>query len=259
MDEGKRTRLRKLAKLFLVKIPLALCVLGGVFILSLKLVEGYPDPLRQGFEDYLSKAYHTSATIEHLDKATFFPVLDIQISDITMHSLSNAAKIDMGMKSVILQAPFWSMFYNTGQLYALKIDKLETQAGFLLAHAINLENIEIIDREGPEQYGAFLVSSGTYNDLPLNFEAKLKKLNKGYKIDQTIPFYLKIGPMELNAQTGISGGKTMMDNATLTYNSKISVAKDYILFEDQQFTQDNPLYCMIHATDIKECSAYITE
>ncbi len=182
MSDIKKQRLKKLAKFLFIKFPIFLGIIALMMIVSLKMVERFPDPLREGFQQYLSQAYNTNATIGQLEKIAFFPKIDVRASDITMHNNANAALIDMEIKSIAIQSPFWSMIFNTGHLNRLMVEGLKANAGFILPHAIEINKLDIIDKEGPDQYGSFVVAEGSYNNQEMNFEAEIKKIKSGYKI-----------------------------------------------------------------------------
>ena len=72
-DDEKKTKKRKRLKLFLFTIPVIMMVVVGIMLVALKVVERYPIPLRQGFEQYLSNVTGTNATISELEEIKFFP------------------------------------------------------------------------------------------------------------------------------------------------------------------------------------------
>lgn len=259
MDDIKKTRLKRIARFLMVNIPIVLGVLALMMVGSLKLVERYPDPIREGFQQYLSTAYQTNATIGVLDKITFFPALDLRASNITMHNNANAAQIDMAIKSIEINAPFWSLFFKTGRIDKIKIEGLQASAGFSLPHEMKIDILEIIDKSGPEQYGSFLIASGTYNNQKMTFEAEIKKLKTGYKLNKTTPFSLSIGKAQLNAQIQKNSTSVLLNNVVYAVGNKTSTARDYILFDDKVFKEDNPLHCLLHSDDVAECKVYLKE
>ena len=182
MNNIKKQRIIKFVKFLAIKLPIIFGILALMMIASLKLVERYPDPLREGFQDYLSRAYDTNATIGRLEKISFFPMINVHATDITMHNKSNAAVIDMKIESITLRSPFWSMLLHAGRVNKLKIKGLKSNSGFIMPQSVQIDNLDIIDREGPEQYGSFIVASGLYNGQKMTFEAEIKKLKSSYKI-----------------------------------------------------------------------------
>jgi hypothetical protein len=196
MNDIKKNRLIKLAKFLAIKLPIVFAVMAIMMIVSLKLVERYPDPLREGFQQYLSAAYNTNATIGKLEKITFFPTINVHATNVTMHNKSNAAKIDMEVKSTIISAPFWSMLLHAGRIKTLQVKGLQATAGSLLPYDLEIYDLNIIDKEGPEQYGSFIVAEGSYHGQKMTFEAEIQKLKSNYKISRDTPFSLKIGDVE---------------------------------------------------------------
>lgn len=259
MTEDQKQRLKKLGKFLIIKLPLILGVLFLMIIGTLKLVERYPDPLRQGFEDYLSRTYNTNATIGKLEHIEFFPLVNVHATNITMHQKSNAAVVQMDVESFKISAPFWSLFMNSGRLYGLEIKNLKSSEGFLLPKAMHLEKLTIENRDGPEQYGAFLIGSGAYNGQKSDLEADVEKKQTGYKIPSNIPYSLQIATVNLNGQIDRKGSRTQTLNTVLSMGSKTSTAQDYEVYKDGEFVSDNPLYCVLNADNLKTCDSYIQE
>ena len=257
MSDIKKQRLRKLAKFILVKLPLVFAVLAVMVIISLKLVTRYPDPLREGFEEYLSGAYHTKATIGKLEKVSFFPNVIIHATDVTMHNKSNVAMIDLSVKSFSFQVPLSAMLLQSGRIDKLEVKGLKSSSDFILPRSFNIDEMGIIDREGPDQYGSFIIAKGKYDDQPMVFEAEVKKLKNGYKVGKNIPFSLKIGRIEINAQIEKKSQSVKLKNTVFSVGNKSSEAQNYILFESNEFNENNPLYCILKKADVNECKIYL--
>ncbi len=230
-----------------------------MMIATLKLVERYPDPLRQGFEEYLSGLYDANATIGRLEKVSFFPQINIHAEEITIHNKSNAALIKIDIQSFKVSAPFLSIFLNTGFLNNLSIQGLNAVEGAILPRSFEIKEVNIVKKEGPEQYGAFIIGGGTYDKEPMTFEAQLKEKKNGYRLEDQIPFSLKLGNAKLNAQIQSKGGNIKMLNSTLVLDNTSSNSKDYIIFENNKFNEENPLYCLLSKESQLECEKYLTE
>ncbi len=262
-DSDKPSRVKKFLKVFFVIIPIILMVFGGVMIGALKLVERYPDPLKEGFEKFLSERSHTNATIGILEKVTFFPVMEIQLRNLTLHNRDNAAIIELEAEWIEIDVPFWSVFLGTGKIYDLQVENLKAQAGLLSPKALYIEDLRIVDKAGAEesspQYGSFFVVDGTYADKKMSFEAKLDKLEKGYSIPEEIQFFLRVGSAELNASMVKGYSEVNLNNLVFSQGKKTSLARDYKLIGSKKHNEDNPLDCMLEHADGEECERYLEE
>lgn len=259
MTEDRKDRLKKIRRFLFKKLPIILVVLFLMIIATLKMVERYPGPLREGFEEYLSSSYNSNATIGRLEKVKFFPTVDIHAENITMHQQSNAAIIQMEIQSFKVKAPFWSLFFNTGHIYDLDIQNLKANEGFILPKNFSIKKLSTLKREGPDQYGAFLIAGGTYNNQPAMLEAELESTNKGYKISSTIPYSLTLSNASLNGEIEKQHDVTRTLNTVLSIQAQSSEAKDYAVFKDNKFLTDNPLYCLLNADNLKGCGIYIDQ
>lgn len=241
----------------LVKLPIILAVFVLLLIVTLKLVERYPDPLREGFEEYLSNSYKTNATIGKLETIKFFPVVDIQAENITMHQRSNVAIVQMDIESFKIKAPFWSLFFNTGHIYDLEINNLKANEDFLLPKSFVIENLKMEKRQGPNQYGAFLIAEGLYNAKIISLEAELESAKKGYKISSAIPYALSFSNASLSGEIKTERAATRSLNTVLSFENQTSDAQAFDVFKDNQFLSHNPLYCLLNTDNLKDCKKYL--
>ena len=128
-NEIKNSRRKKFIKWIFIRIPIILIILAAMMIGSLKLVERYPEPLRDGIEEFLSKNSDTNATIGVLERVKFFPNIEIYLRDVTMHNTQNAAVVNIALESAKISAPFWSMFFGGSQLNNISITNLKLKTG----------------------------------------------------------------------------------------------------------------------------------
>lgn len=260
MTEEQQKRFKKLAKFFAIKVPIVIAVLIIMMIVSLKLVERYPDPLRQGFEDYLSRTYGTTATIGQLEAVKFFPTIHVRARDITMHNKSNAAVIDISVGYIDIQAPFTSMIFGAGKIQNLEIENLSADKNFILPQALTIQNLDIVEKNGPDQYGVFLTAYGSYAQKNMTLEAELQRKRDAYKIGNSMPFSLSIGDTTLNAQLDKVGqGKVFLKNMVYDVGGQSTEAQDYLLFDNNAFRDNNPLACLVMQGDINQCQNYTKE
>ncbi len=258
MSEKKR-KFKTFAKWFLIRLPFVLIIGSILMIIALKLVERYPDPLREGFEEYLSGVSGANATIGHVEKIAFFPNVDISLRDLTMHNKSNAAIIDMQVESAHISTPFWSMLIGGSRLNDIEITNLIAGEGQMTPLSVKLDSIRIEDKDGPDQYGSFFVVSGLYGGQKLLFEAEIEKLKKGYHIPKNVSFSLEIGQSSLSAILMKGFSSLRLGTTVFFRKGKQSVAKEYNLIESKEYNKDNPLSCLFYNGDAQECDIYLEE
>lgn len=251
------SRHKKFLKFLFVKFPIIIGVFCVLLIITLKLVERYPEPLRQGFEQYISNGYQTNATIGKLEKVTFFPKMDVQMKDITMHNSSNAALVDMEIKSVSLSAPFWSVMTSMGKFYKIEIKNLSATREMISPKPIEISSVYVTDRNGPEQYGSFLVGEGTYDGKNMRFEVELNKNKDLYSFPKQVSFFVEVDQMTFNATLYRKLRSVTLENASFAIHDQKINDQNYELMQSREIQNDNPLMCMINHADAQKCSEYL--
>lgn len=259
MTEEKRMRRRKLVKLIFFRIPIILMIISGVLIAALKLVERYPDPLRQGFEQYLSEASNRNATIGKMEKIKFFPNFIIDARNVTIHNGKNAAIIDLEIKKINISAPFSSIFFNSKKINSFSLENLHANGGMMGAKEVFVSSSEIINKEGPDQYGSFLLASGTYGEKKAYFEAELEVEKYNYYIPSKIPFSLQIGEYQVDATLSRNFTNVTLENTVFSKGDIKSEAKEYVFSKDDGYQLDNPLGCIWTEENLESCNKYLED
>lgn len=254
---NKKQKSKMLAQWFLIRLPIIFGIIIIIMMGALKLVERYPDPLREGFEEYLTNLSGANATIGKLEKITFIPNFTIDLSDVTMHDKSNAAVIGVEIEKLYASAPFWSVMIGGGHIIDLQLRNLKAMAGQMTPQEIHLETVNIEDKEGPNQYGSFLIVSGTYGGSNLLLEAEIKKLKKGYDFGDEIPFSITVGESRLSATLVQGWSKLSLISAVFEKGDKKSLAQDYVFVKSKNYQTNNPLSCLFFHGDDKECNIYL--
>ena len=257
--EDKVVKRRKRLKLFLFKIPLVVMIVCAVLIVALKMVERYPDPLRQGFEEYLSKSTNTNATIGELKKIKFFPTVVFEAENITFHNGSNAAIIDLEIKEVKFNAPFTSLFFGSKKFNNFSLTELTSNAGFLLPQEMKIASIKVEHKKGPDQFGSFLVIDGDINKKKIFGEIEVEVGTYNYKLSNNIPFSFKIENREVSATLKRNFKDVTFENMVFQKEDQQSDAKQYELYEGGEYKNDNPLYCLMMEVDLNNCDKYLTK
>lgn len=260
MDQNARkTRRKKLFKFVFLKFPIFVMIFMAVMIAALKLVERYPEPLREGFEQYLSQGTQTNATIGELDKFAFFPNIDVRLAKVTFHNRSNAAEIDLMIDYAEVSAPLWSVFTGNNRLKNLDIQKLDAKEGVITPRALYIEKAGIVNKDGPDQYGSFITATGQYNRQNVSFEAEVEKRGEDYYVPKQVSFTLSLGNASLDATLDKGLLDVSLKNTVLTLAGKKSEAKDYILVKSGEYNKNNPLSCLYEKADIQDCSIYVED
>jgi len=250
---------KKRLKFLFIKIPIFIGIFCLIMIAALKLVERYPDPLKEGFENYLSDLTATDTTIGILNKAAFYPNVDIRVEDMKMHRGDNAAIIDMEADIVNVSVPLSGIFIRQGKLNLLNIKNFKSAPNFLTPAELLIKSAEIVEKTGPEQYGAFVVASGLYGQKEFLLEVEIQKGKKYYIIPDSVSFSLSLGEYQLNAATSQKNGNILLTNTTFEKGDKKSSIKEYIFIENNLYNKDNPLVCLYEnaGNTIQECDQYL--
>jgi hypothetical protein len=253
VTKEKRPRWQRLLRFLLIKLPLLIFIIGLVMVLALKMVERYPNPLREGFEEYLSESSGTNVSLGKMEEFAFIPDLHLKASGVTYHARGNAANVLLSVEEAELSAPFVSVFFSLNQLNTVSVSNLEAKEGFLLPKALTIETMDIVQKDGPEQYGSFLTARGTYSGQDMFLEAELQNEDEHYTVPQLVPFSLTIGDATLGA--GFYKGRNTLElkNAVYRTGDFESEAGDYVLVKSGEYIKKNPLQCMLEQPGSEEC------
>ena len=257
MSDEKQQCRRKWIKLIFFKIPIVLMIVGAVLIGALKMVERHPNPLRQGFEQYLSRVTGGNAIIGSLEEIKFFPNFIVHAKNITVHNRQNAAIVDLKVEEFYISSPFSSVFFNSKKINKFFIKNLKANKGVFGVKDLYISSAEIITKKGPDQFGSFLVFDGTIGGEDSYFEMEIDAGKYSYKIPSSILFSLRIGKYEVNATFKQGFRSTMLTNTVFVKNNKMSDAHKYMLVHKKEFNIDNPLTCILNQNNLKKCDKYL--
>lgn len=258
-EEKPKSRHRKFLKFLFIKFPIFLLVLGLIFAFALKTIERYPVPVKDGLQQYISSALNANASIGRIENFSFMPQIQADLYDVTIHNHQNAAEIKASVEKLEFSAPFWSGFFGGGKIVKLNIDGLETGSNYPFITPMFINNASIIDRAGPGQYGSFLIGTGEFRDLPLNFEIKLEKKKGYYKIPETLPFSLSLGQRVIKGTLKTSYKTIDLANLIYQKEGQSSEAREYSLVRKEEYLSDNPLSCVLLESELKTCDQYLNE
>lgn len=259
-DTEKQAKRNKRLKLLFIKLPFFFCCFILVLILALKIVERYPEPLREGFEKYLSESTGTNATIGQLLTIKLFPDFNIHINDLTLHKRQNAAETVMEGDNIHIIIPLKNILFGGNTIKKLQFENFRAESGVIFPQDLFVAQSALVDRQGesePPQYGHFLVANGTYAGSPFAIEAKIDKKGKSYIIPKQTSFVLNIGDLSLNAVLDKGLTQVRLENAVLSRGAQTGNVQSYDLVKSRQYIKDNPLSCIILLGDSAECDIYI--
>lgn len=253
-------------KSFFKKLPWVLGFAIVFMILSLKVVERFPQPLKEGVEGYFQSASGHSVSITELEEITFFPEILIQMREIVFSDNVNIAQTNMTIESAKAHIPFLNMFTGGRRIYDFEVRNLNAKADVITPQEIMIEFLDIASKPEDEEVGV-LVISGYYANQPLLMNVMLdrKKTIFGrtvYKVPQNTKIELIIADVYLktdfvNEPTGI-----WFRNGLLTRNAVESPIKDSALIKGQVSQDDNIISCLL-VSDYKNideiCETYINE
>ncbi|MCI5059878.1 MAG: hypothetical protein MRY79_02275 [Alphaproteobacteria bacterium] len=254
--DQNRTK-EKFLKWLFIRVPLVTLILFIILAGSLKLVERYPDPLKEGLEQFLSQRTNTNASIEILDHVQFFPNIIISLKNIKLHNRQNAAIIDLEIDEFFARSPLWSIFFNTRYIRDLKIKNLHSIAGFMTPKASHFDEISINTLNGPEQYGSFIEGNGTYDAQDTTFQIRIEKKGQNYKIPSAFPFSLQIGKTDLNATMVRKGSDMLMTLTTINTSNQEYGPQDYDIVTKGKYHKDQPFSCLLEYGNMSPCQIYL--
>ena len=261
-SDTKHNKKRKRIKFFFFKLPIILMVIIAVLIGALKLVEGYPDPLRQGFEEYLSGVSGGNAIITKLENIKFVPNFILHAKDIGIHNRQNAAEIDLEVKEFHLNAPFSSMLFKNGKINDFVLKGLTARKGMITPKEIEVSSVAIVTKEGPDQFGSFLIAQGQYGEQKLDLELELEVQKYNYRFNTQTPFSLTLGDYQIHTNFKRKARKTILENTVFQKNDdggQQTNEKTYILVDKAGYQLDNPLSCLFIEQELSNCDQYLKD
>lgn len=235
-------------------------------ILSLKVVERFPQPLKEGFENYFASLSGRAVSVTELQKITFFPSLNIQMRDIVFSDAQNVAITAMTIEKVKTHIPFLNMFFGGRYIYDFEIRHLNAKAEVLTPQEIQIDVLDIIPVLENEEQGV-LVVSGLYSQQPLSAQIILerKKTLFGhvvYKIPQSTTMELMIGEVTLKTGFVNENNEIWLRDGELSIGEETVLIKDSALAQRQRLQEDNIMTCLLDHDykNIDEiCETYIKD
>lgn len=258
MSEVKKRDKRKIIKFWFFKLPIILMIIGAVLIGALKLVERYPEPLRQGFEEYISTITNRNATIGKLEEIKFFPNFIMVANNITVHNASNAAVIDLEIENIKINTPFSSVFFSANKINDFSLTNLKAKKDMFGPKEVVINSAKIINKTGADQIGNFIVAEGLYGSDQAHLEIKLDVNKYNYSIPNNVQFSIRIGEYEVNGALQKNFSSVTMQNVVLSKGDQSNKSKEYLVVEDNKYSTDNPVSCILLSENLNDCDKYLT-
>ncbi|NQZ14427.1 MAG: hypothetical protein HRT94_06375 [Alphaproteobacteria bacterium] len=251
---------------FFTKLPWIVAFSIFFMILSLKAMERFPIPLKEGFENYFSNISGQTASIGVLRKSQFFPSLYIQMEDILLSQSENVAQQSMSIQKAQVHVPFVSMFIGGREFYNFGIEELKAEAKIFTDHPISIEKLSIIDSEVSEKQ-ASLSAIGQYANQPMEASIDLKRSKTlfgsiVYKIPRNAEMSMSIGNVSINGQVVTRGTNIFINDGTIKTAGNTSVLRGHDVVIEGTINKDNIISCLL-AQDYKNvnniCLDYVLE
>lgn len=251
---------------FFVKLPWIIAFSVFFMILSLKSMERFPGPLKEGFENYFSTLSGQQASIGTLKKSQFFPSLYIEIEDLLLSDAHNVALQSLSVQNVKVQIPFVSMFIGGRDFYDVEMNAVESKAGVLTDQSLSIEVLDIID-DTASSNKAMISANGTYADRPMSLEVDLERSKTlfgsiVYRIPKEGHIRVSIGDVALKSRVVTKGADMLLQDGMLEVQGKSKVLRDSSLVQNRAFHKDNIISCLL-AQDYKNvnniCLDYVLD
>ncbi|MAZ76679.1 MAG: hypothetical protein CMH31_05190 [Micavibrio sp.] len=249
---------------FLKKVPWVIGFAIIFMILSLKAVERFPQPLKEGIQGYLEIVLGQRTSITKLEKITFFPDIYIQMKDLVFSDSTNVALTNMTIGEVKAHIPFLNTFTAKRNIYDFEIHKLDALAGVITPHKIIIDVLDIVPLSEDDEKGK-LFAIGKYAEQPLSMNVRVdhKKTLFGktaYRVPKHTKFSLTVGDVTLNTDLINDGKDVWFRNGTLEANGITQPIKDSSLIRDKAMYDTNIVACLLehdYKNTAKICDNYM--
>lgn len=245
------------------RLPIIIAFALFFMILSFKVLERFPEPLKQGIADYFTINTLYVAEIETLDRINLFPSLYVGISNMILRDKDNVALIAMEMEKAKIHVPFIAKFTHAREVYDLGIVDLEADAGVITPQSLHIETLSFVDTLEPNPKRAELIIAGSYAGQPMRFVADVRKKktifgNTVYKFEDIMPFTFEIGEVSLKGDFVYLYDKMAIQNAVISMADNQYELKDSFIVLNQKLIKDNSVYCLLNH-DFKALNTICTD
>ena len=248
---------QKLLKRLFIRLPIFIIVISLVVIFALRSIVRYEEPLRAGLEDYVSQISGTRASINSLDKIMFFPRVEIVFSDLTLHAGDNAADIKGSADKVEMASPFWTIVTPVKRFDDFTVRNAVFAKDYITPYEIKIDTLDVVTKEGPDQYGSFVEVVGDYGGHDMRLEIGIAQKGKHYYLPKMMPFVLTVGDVSVNANLVRGFTRQYFENMVLTIKDERSGVANYELFIDKEYNKETPFQCILDNIDqIENCRIY---
>lgn len=263
MSENKKKKRSFLVSL-LVKLPWVIGFAILFMILTLKAVERFPEPLKEGVQGYFELMLNQKAYITSLERITFFPYINVHMKDLIFSDRKNVALTNMTVKEVKVDIPFLNTVSSGRNIYDFEIHGLEASAGIITPHEIMIDVLDIMALPEEEGKGQLMLT-GLYANQPLTMGISLeyKKTLFGktaYRIPKHAELFMIVGDVHLNTDLINTGEDSWFRNGQIEANGVTQPIKDSSLIRDKALYDTNIVACLLehdYINNTKICDNYM--
>lgn len=193
------------------RIIFGFLIVGGLTITVLTLLGGTGDGMKSSIEKFIGDSTGLTARIEKLNAATLFPVIGMDLSNLTLHDSTGSPVASF--EHFNFSTGFWAAMIGQSSLRSVSIEKGEIFAGVLLPGAVEIDRLGI-DIKNPAE--PRLVLKGRYDSKPVDMAVGLvRKVNmygaSSFDLRAGSDVIVAAGPIVLDGtvNTGRSGQRVI--------------------------------------------------
>lgn len=226
---------KSLKILFNMAIFFGIAVVIMFFIMA--NISGQNPQLRDGAEQFLSKATKSRAVIGELKYLGFVPDIRVEMEAINFQTPGDPTDISMTVGQIEFSLPFMHYILNKKTAEKITLTDLKARAGFITPKALEVNEITIVN---DPMTGAYIGLTGQYGDSPYDGRIELVPLPLGeartvYKLPKETPVQFSTDIFDFNAILSGHGHGSYLRDITLTHDDGTIVQGELTLtVEDEQ-------------------------
>jgi hypothetical protein len=241
----------------LFRIALALAIMAGAMIATLKLLETSGEPLREGFQSYLAQVTHSRVYVTALPNPKFFPDVHVTAQNMVFSDMEDPKKKLANVDLMEFSIPFVNLLISRQEFESFTIGNLTIEKDVVLPRQLHIEKAAV--ENGP--VSAVMKATGKYGAEALTATIDLTK-HEGtpvyYSLPHHTPFEFILGDITLKGEIDSVRDNLTLQNVVMTGKNggKYGPAK-FPVMKKQEFVKDNPVSCLLdQKTDLKLTDAH---
>lgn len=184
------------------RIFFGLVIVWGLTITVLMMLGGTGDSMKSSIEKFIGDSTGLKARIETLNAATLFPVIGMDLGNLTLHDSTGSPVASF--EHFNFSTGFWAAMIGKSSLRSVAIKNGRFTAGVLMPGTVEIDRlgIDIQDKTSPN-----LVLQGRYDSKPVDVAVGLvRKINifgaSSFDLREGSDFIFNAGPIVLNGVVG---------------------------------------------------------